>query len=86
MLTKEEGLRVTPPFCFSVPLSPRADLGYNPIQVYKTELKEELLPMEERKTPEWEFHECCEELITFTEVSQKRFPLSGRHTNGFVFL
>lgn len=86
MATKEEGLKVGASFCFSVPLSPRADLGDNPLQPYKTELKDELLPIEEKKVPEWEFHESCEELITFTEVSQKRFALSGKHTNGFVFL
>jgi len=91
MFSKKEELRMNPTLGFSVPLSPIGGLRYNSIPSYKPEFKEgkefvkeneELA--EEKKIPEWEFHECCEELITFTEVSRKRFPLLGKHTNGFV--
>jgi hypothetical protein len=83
MLSKEEELKMSPGLDFSVPLTPIGGLRYNPIPSYKSGFQAKELE-EEKKVPEWEFQECCEELITFTEVSQKRFPLIGKHTNDFV--
>lgn len=77
MELKEQQLGGDSPFCFSVPLNPRpvAECRFGRSGNSGEEVK---------RTPKWEFHECSEELVTFTEVCQKRFPLLGRHTRGVV--
>lgn len=68
------------PIHYSVPIRSLPDSKDDSILKEKFSLKRQMSPRG-KKVPLWSFHECRDELITFTEKSKKAFPMFGTSSN-----